>query len=88
VAFIGLDALVRAVARWSSDILPSWFIAGSIDNISKLPDLLQRPASLEVSSHGEVRAGLNYRFGGMQQSRNIIHDVWHWFVNWEMTSRF
>jgi len=32
---------------------------------AKLEYLYITAASLEVSSHGEVRAGLNYRFGGM-----------------------
>ena len=42
--WFGLAALGQVVARWSSDILPSSFIAGSTDNITKLPDLLQWPA--------------------------------------------
>lgn len=32
---------------------------------AKVEYLYITAASLEVSSHGEVRAGLNYRFGGM-----------------------
>jgi hypothetical protein len=44
VESIELAALGRAVARWSSDILPSSSIAGSTDNITKLLDLLRWPA--------------------------------------------
>jgi outer membrane immunogenic protein len=39
---------------------------GFSPNLSaKLEYLYITAASLEVSSHGEIRAGLNYRFGGM-----------------------
>jgi hypothetical protein len=42
VEWFGLAALGHAVARWSSDILPSLSTAGSTDNTTKLPDLLQQ----------------------------------------------
>ena len=42
--WFGLAASGHVVARWSSDILPSSSIEGATDDITKLPDLLQRPA--------------------------------------------
>jgi hypothetical protein len=57
VEWFGLVALVQAVARLSSDILPSSSTAESTaDNITKLPNLLQRrtgatPKAVLVGKH-------------------------------------